>query len=107
MGEQRYRRDKEGEDRLTSKRPLMARSLLPGCDYGDTNLGSIDIMVWPLEVANRHGRSSRQSDMMGGGRSRSSTLGTCCQSSAVEACAKLVHGYKELTIWDLVEIVLR
>jgi hypothetical protein len=57
----------------------VAWSFLPGSDYWNTNLGSIDIIIGTFEGSDRHRRSSRESDMMGRGRTRESTLGTYCQ----------------------------
>jgi hypothetical protein len=69
----------QGGEGHTGKRPLVAWSFLPGSDYWDTNLGSIDIVIRSFKSSDGHRRSSRQSHMMGRGRTRESTLGTYCQ----------------------------
>ena len=63
----------------TGKRPLVVWSLLPWSHYWNPNLGSIDIVSWPLE-SDGHRRSSREGSMMGGRWTRAPTLGTYSQS---------------------------
>jgi hypothetical protein len=57
----------------------VAWSFLSRGHYWDTNLGSIDVIIGAFKGSDGHRRSSRESNMMGRGRTRESTLGTYCQ----------------------------